>query len=263
MSDHSSWNHSQQSQLKREKLPCHVAIIMDGNGRWAQKQHKPRVFGHRHGVNTVREIIKFSDELGIKVLSLFAFSEENWGRPEYEVSVLMTLLNSFIISERDELDRKNVQFRFMGRRDRLSEKTKKLIRETESMLGDNTGLVLNVALSYSGRAELVDAFQDIAAKIASKDLVPKDINFDVIENSLQTVGLPEPDLLIRTSGEKRISNFMLWQLAYTELYFTDVLWPDFDRQEYTKALLEYQDRQRRFGLVKNSSESSVTASKGI
>lgn len=235
--------------LKREKLPNHVAIIMDGNGRWAKRQGRPRVFGHRKGALSVRGVVEASGELGIKVVSLFAFSEENWGRPNTEVTAIMTLLNTYLIQERAELMRHNVQLRTMGRLERLPPKSLSLLRETEAMLQPNTGLVLNVALSYGGRTEIVEACRRVARQVADGRLQPQDINHEVFASSLSGHDLPPPDLLIRTSGEQRISNFMLWELAYAELYFTPVLWPDFSKEHYALALHEYLKRQRRYGLV--------------
>jgi undecaprenyl diphosphate synthase len=239
--------------LTREKLPNHVAVIMDGNGRWAQGQGKPRVFGHRRGVETIREIVKAADQIGLKVLSLFAFSEENWGRPQYEVSVLMALINKYLVNERAELKRNNVQLRIMGRIERLPAKTRTLIKETQFYLKDCTGMVLNVALSYGGRTEIMDACQALAMQVRDGELNPEDINMASISGSMYNSDLPDPDLLIRTSGEKRISNFFLWQVAYSELYFTDKSWPAFNADDFTEALEVYQSRQRRFGLINEKS----------
>jgi undecaprenyl diphosphate synthase len=235
--------------LKRENLPNHVAIIMDGNGRWAKKQGRPRLFGHRKGAQSVRAVVEAAGELGIKVLSLFAFSEENWGRPSTEVVGIMTLLNTYLVQEREELMRHNVQLRTMGRLERLPPKSLTLIRETEEMLRNNTGLVLNIALSYGGRADIVEACRKIAQNVADGVLNPQDITQEVFASHLSCRGLPLPDLLIRTSGEQRLSNFMLWELAYAELYFTPVMWPDFNKEQLALALHDYLGRQRRFGLL--------------
>ena len=235
--------------LRRDKLPNHVAIIMDGNGRWAEQRHKPRIFGHRCGADSVRAVVKASDDIGVRVLSLFAFSEENWGRPEYEVKGIITLLNTYLLKERDELHRANVQLRTMGRIERLPNKTKELLQESKDLMAANTGLVLNIALSYGGRQELVEACRSVAGEVKKGTLSPDDISSSHITQALDTWDLPDPDLLIRTSGEQRLSNFMLWQLAYTEQYFADVLWPDFRRPEYEEALAAYQNRNRRFGLL--------------
>jgi undecaprenyl diphosphate synthase len=246
-------------QLKRELLPNHVAIIMDGNGRWAQGRGKPRVFGHRRGADSVRAVVEASDQLGIKVLSLFAFSEENWGRPTHEVTAIMTLLSTYLLKERDELKANNVQLRTMGRIENLPPRTRRLLHETEAMLSSSTGLVLNIALSYGGRSEIVDACRAVARRVQAGELSPQDINHDVIAAQLYNCDLPPPDLLIRTSGEQRISNFMLWQMAYTELYFTPVHWPSFDKEQLVLALLEYTRRQRRFGLLAESPATPAAA----
>ncbi len=235
--------------LKREHLPNHVAIIMDGNGRWAKSKGRPRVFGHRKGADSVRTIIETADQLGIKVLSLFAFSEENWGRPAHEVRAIMTLLNTYLLQEREELKANNVQLRSVGRHDRLPEKTLKILRETEDYLSSNTGLVLNLAISYGGRTEIVEATRAIARRVQEGELNPQDINHELFQATLSNWDLPDPDLLIRTSGEQRVSNFMLWQMAYTEFYFTNVHWPEFGQDQLVQALQEYTRRQRRFGLV--------------
>jgi undecaprenyl diphosphate synthase len=236
-------------QLKREKMPNHVAIIMDGNGRWAKKRNRPRVFGHRQGLETMRNIVKQSDILGIKVLTVFGFSEENWGRPQYEISVLMTLMNTYLMREREELNDRNVQLRVMGRIERLPAKTQEILSETQDYLSDNTGMVLNVAISYGARTEILDACRALAERVASGDINPEDINEKTMESAMHPWEIPDPDLLIRTSGEQRISNFLLWQAAYSELYFTEKAWPEFDTAEYIVALEEFQRRQRRFGLV--------------
>jgi undecaprenyl diphosphate synthase len=245
--------------LRRELLPNHVAIIMDGNGRWAKDRGRPRVFGHRRGADSVRAVVETADQLGVKVLSLYAFSEENWGRPPHEVTAIMTLLSTYLLKERDELMANNVRLRTMGRIERLPSKTLRLLRETEEMLSENTGLVLNIALSYGGRTELVEACRAIARKVQAGELSPQDINHDMVSSCLYTWDLPEPDLLIRTSGEQRISNFMLWQMAYTEFHFTPVHWPDFGAEQFVLALQEYTRRQRRFGLVGDAeAQSAVT-----
>lgn len=249
--------------LKREKLPNHVAIIMDGNGRWAQRRHKPRVFGHRRGVETVRAVVESADRLGIKVLSLYAFSEENWGRPSHEVTAIMTLLNTYLLREREELKTKNVQLRTMGRLERLPPKTLRIVRETQDMLAENSGLVLNIALSYGGRTEIVEACRALARRVASGELSPQDINHDLLGNSFSCWDLPDPDLLIRTSGEQRLSNFMLWQMAYTEFYFTPVHWPDFNEGQFLLALQDYVSRQRRFGLVGQEDDAEAVAASAM
>ncbi len=235
--------------LKREKLPNHVAIIMDGNGRWAADRDMPRVFGHRKGAERVREVIEAADHLGVKVLSLYVFSEENGDRPEHEVAAIMTLLGSYLLEERADLKARNVQLRTMGKLDRLPQKTQHIVRDTEAFLSGNTGLVLNLALSYGGRTELVEAARLLARRVAKGELAPQDINNELFTGCLDGWDLPDPDLLIRTSGEQRISSFMLWQLAYTELYFTELPWPEFGMVEFALAMQDYLRRQRRFGLV--------------
>lgn len=248
--------------LKRETIPNHVAIIMDGNGRWARSRHRPRVFGHRRGADTVRMVVETSDQLGVKVLSLFAFSEENWGRPQQEVLAIMTLLNTYLLREREELHRNNVQLRTMGDVSRLPRRTQKILRESEAMLAGNTGLVLNVALSYGGRRDIVEACRALARRVQSGEISPSDINQEMIGHALSTWDLPEPDLMIRTSGEQRISNFMLWQMAYTEFYFTSVHWPEFSQNDYILAFKEYQRRQRRFGLIADEDDQRTLAEAG-
>lgn len=231
------------------EIPCHVAIIMDGNGRWAKARGRPRVWGHKRGVDSVRAAVETAGEIGVKVLTLYAFSEENWGRPAQEVSTIMDLLDTYIIRERDELNRKNVKFRTIGSIERLPLKSQRLVEETKHLLAENTGLVLNVALSYGSRSEIAQACRKIAQDVQEGRLSVADINPDLLASHLETADLPAPDLVIRTSGEQRLSNFLLWQSAYSELYFTPVCWPDFRRAEFLEAIAAYQQRQRRFGLV--------------
>jgi undecaprenyl diphosphate synthase len=230
-----------------EKLPQHVAIIMDGNGRWARQKAMNRILGHEEGTESVRVIVRASREIGIKCLTLYAFSEENWKRPKYEVSALMTILKRFLKSELKEMQENNIRFIAIGRTHKLPEDVRNLIEETIGKTAKNTGMTLALALSYGGRQEFSDAVQKIAKRIVSGDLQPSDINEELISDFLYTAGLPDPDLLIRTSGEYRISNFLLWQIAYAELYVTPTLWPDFRKEEYIKAIEEYQKRDRRFG----------------
>jgi undecaprenyl diphosphate synthase len=224
-------------------------MIMDGNGRWAKQKGRPRVFGHRYGAERVREIVEQAGQWGISVLTLYAFSDENWGRPIDEVGVIMNLIEHYLRKERDELHRQNVRFRVIGDFSRFSPALRKLIEETREFLADNTGLILNVALSYGGRAEITRATQAVAEKVARGEISPSDISQKMIAEHLDTAGLSDPDLVIRTSGESRISNFLLWQAAYAEFYFTPVLWPDFSRQEFAAALGDYYSRERRFGLT--------------
>ena len=244
--------------MPREAMPRHVAMIMDGNGRWAKLKGRPRVFGHRYGAERVREIVEQAGQWGISVLTLYAFSDENWGRPIDEVGVIMHLIEHYLRKERQELNRQNVRFRVIGDSSRFSPALRKLIDETREMLADNTGLILNVALSYGGRAEITRATKSIAEKVARGEILADDISQKIIAEHLDTAGLPDPDLVIRTSGESRISNFLLWQAAYAEFYFTPVLWPDFSRHEFAKALEDFYSRERRFGLT-GAQARSVTA----
>ena len=238
-----------QGPIPAGRMPKHVAVIMDGNGRWARLRGKPRVFGHRQGVDSVRECVRAAGEWGIRYLTLFAFSDENWGRPLDEVSVIMQLLDTYIRKEREELNRNNVRFRAIGDLTKLKPATRELIHETTKMLAGNTGLVLTVALSYGSRGEITRACKDLARRVAAGDLTVDDISPDMVTARLDTAGMPDPDLLIRTSGEQRISNFLLWQCAYTEFYFTATHWPDFGREEFALALRSYDDRERRYGLT--------------
>jgi undecaprenyl diphosphate synthase len=241
--------------LKRELLPNHVAVIMDGNGRWAKHRGRPRVFGHRRGVEAVRSVVKAADQFGIKVLSLYAFSEENWGRPAHEVTALMTLLNTFLLRDRDELHRNNIQLRAMGRLERLPPRTLRLLHETLDLMSGNTGMVLNIGLSYGGRTEIVEACRALARRVQAGELAPQDLTTELFQAALTTGDLPEPDLLIRTSGEQRLSNFMLWEMAYAEFHFTPVHWPDFDAEQFAAALAEYTRRSRRYGRLDEADES--------
>jgi len=230
-----------------ERLPKHVAIIMDGNGRWA-KQHKVKVaMGHRTGTETLREIIRNSSDLGIRALSLYAFSTENWGRPAAEVEALMQLILDFFRSEIDELDEKNVRITILGDKSALPDKQREALLEAERRTGTNTGLCLNIAINYGARAELVQAVQKLAEEAREGLLDPSSITEEMLAGKLYTAGLPEVDLLIRTSGEMRLSNFLLYQCAYAEFVFPTVLWPDFDLKQYHQCIAEFQGRKRRFG----------------
>lgn len=228
-------------------LPRHIAVIMDGNGRWATERGWPRVRGHEAGADSVREIVRACGELGIDALTLYSFSTENWARPDDEVQALMTLLASYLQNERHELVENRVRLRGIGEIDRLPLHVKGLLREAEHLTQHNDGLNLTLALSYGSRREIVDAVQRIAEEVQRGDLDPASIDEASVTARLYTVGMPDPDLLVRTSGEMRLSNFMLWQLAYTELYVTDVYWPDFRRPHLEQALEAYRKRRRRFG----------------
>ena len=238
---------SLKDKLIKEKLPKHVAVIMDGNGRWAQKKGNSRIFGHQHGVTAVREVTEAAAELGISYLTLYAFSTENWSRPKREVDALMSLLVSTISSETKTLMKNNVRLNTIGCRECLPGNVLKKLEDAENKTSGNTGLTLTLALSYSSRWEIVDAAKRIAKEVKDGKLDIDDINDEVFSKYLTTYDMPDPELMIRTSGELRISNFLLWQLAYTELYFTEVLWPDYRKEDFYKALLDYQGRERRFG----------------
>jgi undecaprenyl diphosphate synthase len=230
-------------------LPRHVAIIMDGNGRWAKARGAPRLLGHRAGREAVREAVRGCAELGIEVLTLYTFSTENWNRPAREVSALMTMLRASLRHERAELKANNVRLQVIGRIGDLPAPVRRVIEETQHYLAESTGMLLNLALSYGGRVELVDAVRRMLGEGGERRLKPQDVDEELVSSFLYTAGLPDPDLLIRTSGEMRISNFMLWQLAYTEFWVTDTLWPDFRRRHLLQAVAEYQRRERRFGRV--------------
>lgn len=237
------------AKLEPELLPKHVAVIMDGNGRWAELRGLPRIAGHREGINSVRDMISQCLELGIQALTIYAFSQENWNRPTQEISALMGLLEHYLSTERASLIEQQVRFRAIGRLELLPESAQHWVRTTEQDTAHLDKMVLTVALSYGGRAEIVDAVRGLLADVQSRTIEADQIDEALLQQHLYTHPLPDPDLLIRTSGETRISNFLLWQLAYTELCFTPTLWPDFRRREFLMALLEYQKRERRFGRV--------------
>ena len=233
------------SDVDKEKLPCHVAVIMDGNGRWAKRRGLPRSAGHRAGTERVRTIIRMSSDIGIRYLTLFAFSTENWKRPAGEVNTLMKLLLEYLRQELEELHEKNVRINTLGDLTKLPKDVLNEIDRAKQTTADNTGLTVNMAINYGSRQEIVTAVK----KAAADGKEPADIDEDYISSVLETAGQPDPDLMIRTSGETRISNFLLYQLAYAELYFTDTLWPDFDEAEYAKALNVFAVRNRRFGGI--------------
>lgn len=237
------------AMLDLDSLPKHIAIIMDGNGRWAELRHLPRIAGHQEGIHSVREIIMLCGELGIGALTIYAFSQENWKRPVPEINALMMLLEHYLQSELDTLIEKGIRFRAIGRVDSLPLSARNWVRKVEHETAHLDKLTLAVALSYGGRSEIVDAVRRLARDCKDGKVEAESIDEALMEGYLSTQGLPDPDLLIRTSGESRISNFLLWQLAYTEMYFTPTLWPDFRRREALLALLEYQRRERRFGRV--------------
>jgi len=235
------------ARLDLTRLPVHVAIIMDGNGRWAARRGMPRSFGHRAGVKALRQVVELCVELQIKHLTVYAFSTENWKRPREEVNVLMDLLVEYLYKEIDELCANNVKVNPIGILSELPEKARAAVYAARERSRTNTGMVFNVALNYGGRAELVQAIREIAEKINDHRLKVEDIDGGVLAAHLYTAGQPDPDLLIRPSGDYRVSNFLLWQLAYTEFWLTDTMWPDFGKQDLLKAFLDFQSRERRFG----------------
>lgn len=236
-------------KLIKEKIPRHIAIIMDGNGRWAKNRSLPRIMGHRQGMESVRDVVIACRELGVEVLTLFAFSAENWRRPRREIRALMSLLKKYIRSEIDTLNRNQIRVNFIGDIERLPEDVRPFLDEAVQKAASNTGMILNLALSYGGRQEIVRAASRLAAAALRGEVMPEHITEEMFSSYLFTAGQPDPDLLIRTSGEQRISNFLLWQIAYAELYVTNTLWPDFRRKHLYQALLDYQKRKRRFGLT--------------
>jgi undecaprenyl diphosphate synthase len=242
-----------RSRLKPDRMPEHVAIIMDGNGRWAGKRRRPRIAGHAAARASVRDVVAASAELGLRELTLYTFSMENWGRPRSEVSALMHLLDQTLKEQVDEMDEDDIRLNAIGRLDLLPKYARRTLDGSIERLSSNGGLRLNLALSYGGRAEIVDAVRRIAAGIAGGALRPSDVDEDLVAGSLYCPDMGDPDLLIRTSGEMRISNFLLWQIAYSEIYVTDVLWPDFRRRHLYEALIDYQNRERRFGGIGESS----------
>jgi undecaprenyl diphosphate synthase len=228
-------------------MPRHIAIIMDGNGRWAQKKLMPRAYGHQAGVKTVRRVVEYCANQDIEVLTLFAFSSENWRRPKEEVSLLMSLFMATLQREIDKLDRNNIRLRFIGDRQGFSEKLQKKMSEGEAQTQNNTALTLVIAANYGGRWDMTQACKVVAEKVSTGQLQSSEITETLINQHLSLADLPEPDLFIRTGGEQRVSNFMLWQLAYTEMYFTSALWPDFDQSSLDDAIKSFKNRQRRFG----------------
>src|SRR5690606_11737237 len=234
-------------EIDKDKIPSHIAVIMDGNGRWAQKKGAMRIFGHRNAMTAVREVIEGAGDLGVKHITLYAFSTENWSRPQDEINALMQILVNAIADEVDNMMKNNIRLSMIGDMESLPEACQSNLRQAMETTRDNTGLQVILALSYSGKWEITEAVKAIVEKIASNEITREEISQDLIASHLNTSGIPDPELLIRTSGELRISNFLLWQMAYTELYFTDVLWPDFRKEHLYEAVLDYQKRERRFG----------------
>ncbi len=246
-----------KARVNTSKLPEHVAVIMDGNGRWAQQKGYERVYGHQHGVGSVRNISEAAAEIGVKYLTLYSFSKENWNRPEYEVNALMSLLVDTINSEIDTLIKNQIRLRIIGDLHSLPENVTKNLSNAIDKTSGNTRMDLILALSYGSKWEIINAVKQIAEKVKKEEIKPENINEDVFSNYLTTANIPNPELLIRTGGEKRISNFLLWQISYTELYFTDVLWPDFQKNHFYEALVEFQNRKRRFGKIKEQTENDI------
>jgi len=240
---------SAKERIDFSKLPQHVAVIMDGNGRWAKEHGKPRIFGHRNGVKSVRAVTEAAAEIGIPFLTLYAFSTENWNRPRPEVNALMDILVITIQEELETMNKNNIRLAAIGDIDRLPGATKKALLQGIANTQNNTRMTLTLALNYSSRWEITEAMKKATNLALKGQLRPEDINPDVVNSLLATHGMPDPELLIRTSGEHRISNFLLWQIAYTELYFSDVYWPDFERENFYTAIVDFQQRERRFGKI--------------
>jgi undecaprenyl diphosphate synthase len=237
------------ADLDLNRLPLHVAVIMDGNGRWAKNHDKARIWGHRKGVDVLKDLLRCCNDWGIKALTAYAFSTENWGRPKTEVEFLMTLFERVLRKELAQMMAENVKIRFIGDLTQLPQSLQEEIKRGMDATKDNQGIQFNIATNYGGRQEIIQACQAIASQVQQGEIQVENINEKLFENHLYTAGIVSPDLLIRTSGEMRISNFLLWQLAYTEIYVTSTLWPDFNREEFHQALLTYQKRDRRFGKL--------------
>jgi undecaprenyl diphosphate synthase len=245
------------NQIDVTRIPRHLAVIMDGNGRWAKRRHLPRVAGHRAGVEAVRSTVETSARLGIEVLTLYAFSVENWKRPPFEIEALMTFLKEYLRKELENIHRNNIRFETIGRTGELEESVRFELRSAIRKTKNNSGMVLNVALNYGGRVELVDAFRKLMERCLLEGRSPESITEADITRYLYTAGFPDPDLLIRTSGELRISNFLLWQIAYAEIYVTETLWPDFRRADLFQAIINYQKRERRYGGLSESAHRAL------
>jgi undecaprenyl diphosphate synthase len=241
-------------QINTDKLPSHIAIIMDGNGRWARQRGMDRIFGHQQGVNALREIIEAAAELKIKFLTVYAFSTENWGRPDEEVSALMGIMVQSLTKETGTLIKNNIRLMAIGDTERLADDVRERLMETIRLTSGATGLNLVVAMSYSSRWEITEAAKKLSADIISGIADADSVSESNFEKYLTTYGIPDPELMIRTSGEIRISNFLLWQIAYAELYFTEILWPDFSKEEFYKAIIDFQKRERRFGKISEQVE---------
>ena len=254
-------NHDLSKRIDKQKIPEHVAIIMDGNGRWAIKKGLPRTYGHKKGVNVLKEILKASKKLGCKVLTVYAFSTENWTRPTKEVDFLINLFSEVLRNEIDEIHEESTKIKFIGDLTPFPENLKKIIYSSESLTKTNNKFLLNVCVNYGGRQEIVKVAKKLALKSSSGEINPSEVNEELFNSELLTQGIKDPELLIRTSGEKRISNFLLWQLAYSEIYISEVLWPDFNEFEFLKAIIDYQSRSRRFGGIESLPDESYEDSK--
>ena len=248
-------------RIDKQKIPEHVAIIMDGNGRWATKKGLPRSFGHHKGVSVLKEIIKVSKNLGCKVLTVYAFSTENWTRPTKEVDFLINLFSEVLKTQIEEIHQESIRLKFIGDLTPFPDTLKKLVQSSESLTKDNNTFLLNICANYGGRQEIVKVAKEIAYKASSGEINPGEVNEELFNSKLLTQGIKDPELLIRTSGEKRISNFLLWQLAYSEIYISEVLWPDFNEFEFLKAIIDYQSRNRRFGGIESIPNESFKDSK--
>ncbi len=244
-------NNDLSKRIDKQKVPEHVAIIMDGNGRWATKKGLPRTYGHKRGVNVLKNILKASKKLGCKVLTVYAFSTENWTRPTKEVDFLINLFSEVLRNEIDEIHEESTKIKFIGDLSPFPETLKKIISSSESLTKKNNKFLLNICVNYGGRQEIVKVAKELALKSSSGEINPSEVDEELFNSELLTRGIKDPELLIRTSGEKRISNFLLWQLAYSEIYISDVMWPDFNEFEFLKAIIDYQSRNRRFGGIES------------
>jgi len=250
-------NNDLLKRIDSQKVPEHVAIIMDGNGRWATNKGLPRSFGHKKGVSVLKEIIKASKNLGCKVLTVYAFSTENWSRPIKEVDFLINLFSDVLRNEINEINQESIKIKFIGDLTPFPDSLKEIIYSSESLTKKNNTFLINVCVNYGGRQEIVKVAKELALKSFSGEIKPSEVNEELFNSELLTKGIKDPELLIRTSGEKRISNFLLWQLAYSEIYISDVLWPDFNKFEFFKAIIDYQSRSRRFGGIESLPNESL------
>ena len=249
-------NNNLSMKIDKQKVPEHVAVIMDGNGRWATKKGLPRTYGHKRGVSVLKEILKASKKLGCKILTVYAFSTENWARPKKEVDFLINLFSEVLSNEIEEIHEESTKIKFIGDLTPFPETLKKIISNSESLTTNNNKFLLNICINYGGRQEIVEVAKKLALKSSSGEIKPSEVNEELFNSELLTQGIKDPELLIRTSGEKRVSNFLLWQLAYSEIYISDVLWPDFNEFEFLKAIIDYQSRNRRFGGIESLSKES-------